>query len=303
MNWTNKEIADLIKFRNEGFTWDELTTIFTEYTANALRKAYYRYVGPQTKPKHTKTHIVISDCQVKPGVDLEYLTCTGNYIAEKKPDAIINIGDFADMPSLGVFDIGKKSFEGRRYKKDIEAARAGMEALMAPIHAEMKRDPSWKPKLIFTLGNHEERILRAINSDPKMEGTISMDDLGFKEHGWEVYDFLVPVEVDGIAYCHYFTSGAMGRPVSSARALVNKKHQSCVMGHNQNWEMHREVKGNGDPILGLFVGAFYEHNEDYLGPQGNNYGRQIWMLHEVNGRGGYLPKPVSLDHLKRKYSK
>lgn len=301
-NWNDKDIADLLKFRNDGLTWDDLVALFPNYTANALRKAYYRYVGPQAKKPHAagKTHIVISDTQVKPGVDLAYLTATGNYIAEKMPDAIIHIGDFADMESLGIFDIGKKSFEGRRYKKDIEAARAGMAALMAPIHAKMA-STNWKPELHLTLGNHEERILRAINSDPKMDGTISMDDLGFESHGWNVHDFLVPVELDGIAYCHYFTSGAMGRPVSSAAALVKKKHMSCVMGHAQNWEIHREVKGNGDAIMGLFTGAFYEHDEDYLGPQGNNYGRQIWVLHEVDGKGGFLPKPVSLDHLKRNY--
>lgn len=303
-NWNDKDIADLIKYRNDGLTWDDLTVIFSNYTANALRKAYYRYVGPQSKkPSKFKTHIVISDCQVKPGVCVKYLTAAGNYIAEKKPDVIVNIGDFADMPSLGIFDIGKKSFEGRRYKKDVEAAIAGMEALMAPIHAEMARDPSWQPELHLTLGNHEERILRAINSDPKMDGTISMDDLEYESHGWIVHDFLVPVEVDGIVYSHYFTTGAMGRPVGTASALVKKKHQSCVMGHNQNWEIHREVRGNGDAIMGLFTGAFYEHDEDYLGPQGNNYGRQIWELYEVDGKGGYLPKPVSLDYLKRNYLK
>lgn len=303
-NWNDKEIADLIKFRNDNLTWDELVALFPNYTANALRKAYYRYVGPKAKASASntlKTHIVISDAQVKPGVCTKYLTAAGNYIAEKKPDAIICIGDFADMPSLGIFDIGKKSFEGRRYKKDIEAAREGMEALMAPVIAEMERDKSWNPELHLTLGNHEHRIERAIESDSKMEGTISMDDLEYQKHGWNVHDFLVPVEVDGIVYSHYFTSGAMGRPVSSASALVKKKHQSCIMGHAQDWQIHREVKGNGDPILGLFVGAFYEHDEDYLGPQGNNYGRQIWVLHEVDGKGGYLPKPVSLDHLKRNY--
>lgn len=301
--WSDKDIADLIKYRNDKLTWDDLTVMFPEYTANALRKAYYRYVGPKTKANKSseKTHIVISDVQVKPGNDFAFLTAAGNYIADKKPDAIICIGDFADMPSLGVFDIGKKAFEGRRYKKDIEASVLGMAALMAPIRAEMKRDSSWKPELHLTLGNHEERILRAINSDPKMDGTISMDDLQYKEFGWNVHEFLVPVEVDGIAYCHYFTSGQMGRPVSSAAALVKKKHQSCVMGHAQNWEIHREVKGNGDSIMGLITGAFYEHDEDYLGPQGNNYGRQIWVLHEVDGKGGYLPKPVSLSHLKKNY--
>jgi hypothetical protein len=305
LSWNEKAIKELIKLRErQKLTWEELATIFDEYSPNALRKAYYRHSGTSTKPRSGfRSHIVIPDCQVKPGVDLDYLRCIGEYIVEKKPDVIVCIGDFADMPSLGVYDIGKKSFEGRRYKKDIEATRQGMETLMAPIRKEMERDLTWKPELHLTLGNHEERILRAVNSDPKLDGTIGMEDLGYEDYGWKVHDFLVPVVVDGIAYSHYFTSGAMGRPVSSARALVTKKHQSAIMGHAQNWEIHRDVRADGSAVLGMFVGACYEHDEDYLGPQGNSYGRQIWVLHEVDGKGGYLPKPVSLSHLKRKYGR
>jgi hypothetical protein len=206
------------------------------------------------------------------------------------------------MPSLSMYDLGKKSFEGRRYKKDVQATIEGMQLLMEPIHVAMAADPDWQPELHLTLGNHEERILRAINGDPKMEGTISMEDLQYETFGWKVHDYLVPVVVDGIAYSHFFTSGAMGRPVSSASALVKKKHQSAVMGHAQDWSIHREVKADGTPIIGLFVGACYLHDEDYLGAQGNNYGRQIWVLHEVKGDGSFLPKPVSLKYLQEHYS-
>ena len=47
-----------------------------------------------------KKHLVIPDCQVKSDVPLENLEWIGRYIVDKKPDVIINIGDFADMPSL-----------------------------------------------------------------------------------------------------------------------------------------------------------------------------------------------------------
>src|SRR3972149_11701156 len=78
-------------------------------------------------------HLVIPDCQVKPGVPLDHLEWLGKYIVAKKPDVIINIGDFADMESLSSYDVGKKAFEGRRYKNDIDIARIGMEKLLGPI--------------------------------------------------------------------------------------------------------------------------------------------------------------------------
>ena len=95
--------------------------------------------------------LVISDCQVKDGVDLSYLTAIGKYIASKKPDVVVNIGDFWDFPSLSSYDKGKLSFEGRRLKADIEIGNKGMDLLLAPI----KQEADYFPRMIFTLGNHE----------------------------------------------------------------------------------------------------------------------------------------------------
>jgi hypothetical protein len=251
------------------------------------------------------THLVIPDCQIKDGHSFDYLKAVGNFIVKKQPDVVIQIGDFADMPSLSSYDVGKKSFEGRRYKADIEAVHRGMEALLEPLRAhntKMRRTKHalYCPTLVLTLGNHEHRISRAVENDPKLDGTIGLQDLKYEEFGWKVVPFLEPVVIDNIAYCHYFTSGVLGRPVASARHLVQKKHMSCTMGHVQNWEMHREVAADGRPVLGLFSGSCYEHNEDYLGPQGNTYDRGIWMKHEV-ANGSYQPMFVSLKYLKEKY--
>ena len=65
----------------------------------------------------------IPDTQVKPGVPLVHLSWIGEYLASKKPDVIICAGDFADMESLSSYDIGKKSFEGRSYERDIEVSQ------------------------------------------------------------------------------------------------------------------------------------------------------------------------------------
>ena len=75
-------------------------------------------------------HLVIPDTQIKYGEDLSYLIRIGKYIVDKKPDVVIHLGDFADMSSLASYDVGKKSFEGQRYVKDIEAAHVGMQLLL-----------------------------------------------------------------------------------------------------------------------------------------------------------------------------
>lgn len=252
-----------------------------------------------------RTHCVIPDCQVKPGHDYTYLERIGKYIAEKKPDVVIQIGDFADLPSLSSYDVGRKSFEGRRYKDDVAASKEAMETLLAPIRHEAGRlkrnkERGWNPEFHLTLGNHENRINRVTENDTKLDGTIGVEDLGYEQFGFTVHQFLEPVFIDGIAYAHYFTSGVMGRPVGNARLLIQKKFQSCVQGHHQHWDIHRTVRADGRSITGLFVGSCYEHDEDYLGPQGNNYDRGFWMLYEVE-EGSYQPHYISLDYLRKRY--
>ena len=253
----------------------------------------------------SRVHAVIPDCQVKPGQDYSFLRWVGNYLAEKKPDVIVQIGDFADMQSLSSYDVGKKSFEGRRYIEDITASKEAMLTLMDPIVSKMltlqlNHKKRWNPELHLTLGNHENRINKATENDPKLDGTLSVNDLAYSGFGFNVHEFLRPVIVDGVAYAHYFVSGGLGRPVTSARNLVLSKHQSCVMGHNQNWDIHRAVRADGKGVIGLFAGSCYMHDEDYLGPQGNHYNRGIWMLYEVN-EGDFHPLHISLNFLKKRY--
>lgn len=250
-------------------------------------------------------HLIIPDVQAKEGNDFDYLEHIGNYIVDKKPEVIICIGDFADMPSLSSYDIGKKSFEGRRYLKDIEASHEAMSRLLDPVEefnkkAIRNKEKQYRPRMVLTLGNHEERINRAIDNDAKLEGVLSIDALKYKEFGWEVYPFLEVVVIDGVAYSHYFVTGVAGRPAGTASAQLNKKHMSCVAGHQQGLQIATANRADGALITSVIAGSCYEHNEEYLGSQGNKHWRGILMLHEVSD-GQFDLMPVSLTYLNRKY--
>ena len=251
-------------------------------------------------------HAVIPDCQVKPDCDISYLTHVGEYLAEKQPDVIVQIGDFAHMPSLSSYEVGKKAFAGKRYKDDVAYTKKAMAALLKPIQKLQKYHASlhkkqYNPRMILTLGNHEHRIHRAINNDAaKLDGVISVDDLGYRPAGWEVHEFLDTVVVDSIVYSHYFVTGVMGRPVTSPAALISKKHMSCVMGHVQQRGVAYGTRADGKEIKGIFAGTCYTHNEDYLGPQGNKHWRGIWMFHEVND-GQFDELQISLPYLQKRY--
>lgn len=247
-------------------------------------------------------HAVIFDVQAKKTVSNTHMGHIGEYLAEKQPDVIVVIGDFADVPSLSSYDVGKKSFEGRTYKSDIEASIESLELLMAPI-ARLNRSRkkrglrAYKPRKVITYGNHEERINRAIDLDRKLDGLISINDLQFKKFGFEEHKFLEVVTIDGVEYSHYFVSGVMGRPVTSAAALLRARQRSATMGHVQFTDMAIHPKTQQ---RALFGGCSYTHDEDYLGPQGNDCRRQIIFKHEVKD-GRYNLMEVSLSYLRERY--
>ena len=246
-----------------------------------------------------KMHIVIPDGQVKEGVNTDHWEWIGNYIAEKKPDNIINIGDFWDMPSLSIYDKGKLPFEGRRYVKDVKAGRDAMERLLKPIDDYNRTaKEKYAPRMDFTEGNHEHRITRVSDNNPEFLGKVDMDDLGIRDYGWNYHPFLHVLTLDGIDYSHYFISGVMGRPVSSAAVLLRERQGSATMGHVQHMDIaiHKKTLQTA-----LFCATCYSHDEQYLGPQGNSQKRGIIVKHEVED-GRYDIMVVSLAYLKKAYS-
>jgi hypothetical protein len=278
--------------------------------ADVSQKALSKHVKKAIIAPHIKQYDIppegpciasIGDMQVKPGINLSYAGRIGRYLAEKKPNRIINGGDFADMPSLSTYDApGSRGMEGARYKEDILSVQTAMRMFMEPIEQERQKS-GWNPRLIMTLGNHEDRIDRAIKATPKLDGVIGLPDLHYEEHGWEIYPFLQPVVVEGIAVAHYFCSGVMGRPVTTAQALLNKKHMSCLAYHQQGRNLAYGMRGDGKEMTAIITGSCYEHDEGYLNPQTNSHFRGFYMLNDVVD-GAFEEKAVSLRHLRRKYA-
>jgi len=244
-----------------------------------------------TKPR---MHMVIPDVQCRPDVDYKHLKWIGNYAADKQPDVIVCLGDFADMPSLSGYSVGKAAAEGKRYAADIAAAKDAMRLLMQPVR-KVRR---WHPSLEMTLGNHEDRIDREAETNPRWQGFLSSAALGYQDAGWTVHPYLKVAKIDAVEYSHFFISGSMGRPVSSASALLRQRQCSAVMGHVQRIDV--AVHPNTQ-YIGLFAGICYQHEEPYLTPQGQSTKRGIWCLHEVHD-GTFDPMFVSLGFLKRRYS-
>lgn len=249
--------------------------------------------------------LVIPDAQVKEGVPLDHLTWAGKAICDYRPDVVVNIGDFADIPSLSTHDkVGSKYFEGLRYKKDVEVTKKAMQQMLKPLRdlqAQQKKNKEkvYKPRMVLTLGNHENRINRAINNNPMLEGVISVEDLDYQKD-WEVHSFLDPVFISGVGFNHYWPVGAMGRPASSASVLVNKLHMSCIAGHQQGRQIAYGKRADGQPIICIIAGSYYLHDEDYMDQLSNRHWRGLVVLNDVKD-GTFDEMLLSIEYLRRKY--
>lgn len=252
------------------------------------------------------THLLIPDAQVGPGTPTEHLAACGNFIMEHRPDVIVNIGDHADMPSLCSYDQGKKSFEGRRYALDIVASKEGMETLLEPMARYNRgkrrtKAKQYRPRMVLTLGNHEHRITRAVESDARLDGTIGIADLEYDKFGWDVYDYLQPVEIDGITYVHFAQQALSPTAIQRAHLIAARRHCSYSVGHTQILDYHVSSNlVNGRRVQCLIAGAFYAHDEEYKGPQGNQHWRGIILKRNVN-EGQYDPQFISIDTLIKDY--
>ncbi len=249
--------------------------------------------------------LVVPDCQVKEGVPTDHLTWAGKAICDYRPDVIVNIGDFADMPSLSTHDKpGSKQFEGKRYVHDVKAVKDAMVKLLAPLRELQKTQKEtkhkvYKPRMVMTMGNHENRIDRAVNSNPTLEGLISTKDLGY-EKDWEVHDFLKPVFIGGVGFCHYWPVGAMGRPAASPQAIINKLHMSCFAGHQQGKQIAYGKRADGGSICAVIAGSYYMHDEDYMDQLSNRHWRGLVMLNEVKD-GAFDEMFLSIDYLSKRF--
>lgn len=248
-------------------------------------------------------HMIIPDCQVKPGVNTDHLVWAARAAVHYTPDVIVNIGDFWDMPSLSKHALpGSIETEGARVLKDIESGNVAFERFMGPIYEEMARRKykKWKPRCEFLFGNHEHRLTRHVDSDPKLTGMLTLDDL--KTPGFNRNDFLRIVVIDGIRYCHYFPNPLSGRAIGGTIPnRLNHIGGTFVQGHQQGFQYG--CKQYPDKVAhGLVCGRFYSHQERYRpGDVQDCEWNGIVILNEVRNDGDFDVMPLSYSYLQRKF--
>lgn len=250
--------------------------------------------------------LVVPDPHAKPGVSNRRFDWLGKLIYDLRVKTVVCMGDFADMESLCTYDRGKKGFEGRRYKADIEAAIDAQGRLLRPFTRHKKK----RPHFVMLEGNHEHRIHRAVEAEAILDGTIGIEDLGYEDM-WELvrYRGSTPgiLDIDGISFAHFFTSGIMGRVISGehpAYQIICKKHQSCVGAHSHVRDYCERNSANRRRIQAWVAGCYLDptQEEGYAGEANSMWWRGVLHL-KPDGNGSWDYETISIERIRKAYAK
>lgn len=236
----------------------------------------------------------------------------GEDILHEKPDVIIDIGDFADMYSLCKQAEGKAEFSSASYKEDLKVTWDASKRIFGRIRkynntrCRLKKR-QYQPRIIRCIGNHEIRINRFLEKNPKFSEWMSIKDLGYGYYGEEVIPFLEPKIISNVAFCHYFYQSNQNYACTTSSAMLTRNHMSCVMGHTHRRDFAEQVRADGTRITALMVGCALDPSDDdavnWAGYQSN----QVWWkgvvkLRSVNDRGEILDHQFTdMETLKENY--
>jgi hypothetical protein len=253
-----------------------------------------------------KTVLVIPDQHAHhkhSNVRADYL---GLFIKDLKPDLLVNMGDAADLPSLCQYDKGKAKFYANSYQKDIEAHLDFQQRMFAPMIKAKKR----KPQTVFLVGNHEQRINRALEYEPYLSGDkfgISMKNLDLDTYYDEVipYDGATPgiFNYDGVLFSHYFVSGIMGRAIGGehhAASLLSKNLCSSVAAHSHTFDFSTRKRADGSTIMALVAGVFQDYHTDWAGAGQNFWESGVVVLRDFE-EGRWDLEWLSLSRMRKEY--
>jgi len=253
------------------------------------------------------TAIVFSCAHADPSVGNERFQWLGELIYDINPTYVIDLGDGADMKSLNSYDSrNPQSVVTQNYQADIDAYNDSQEKLRAKSNLRKYKKPVW----IGFEGNHENRIKKAIQHDPRVEGDrygISFSHLQ-TDHWFDEYHEYANsapslVHYDGVLYGHYVSSGNFGTAMSTKHhgySLVEKLACSATVGHSHKFHYYHKADACPYPVNGLVVGCYKGKEEKWAGQANREWRHGVVIKRQVSN-GNYDMQWVSLSSLEKEY--
>jgi hypothetical protein len=209
--------------------------------------------------------IAIGDAHDAPTIpDKSRFRHAGKFVAEMKPDMVVQIGDFFTFDSISQFaQPGSVEFkEGPTFPEDITSAQAALTAFSEGLDG-------YDCDLHVTAGNHEDRIWSHAGRNPQLGPMIQLEfDRLLARNSWTYSLFSQPYWVGGVAFSHIPLS-IMGKPIGGELTTQNvalKAVTDWVYGHTHRSDVARRPKLGGFVNTAINLGSFLPtgHVEHYI---------------------------------------
>lgn len=255
----------------------------------------------------SKTAIVYTCAHAKPEVNNDRAVWLGKLIYDVRPDYVVDLGDKWEMNSLSSYDTRyPQKMVLKSYEKDIDSGNDFNEKVKWQFVKNNRKQPTW----YGFMGNHEERLLRALALDPQLEGdrhgiSLKHFELSRWYNEYYPYEYGGPAlrEIDKVTYGHYLSSGAYGRAMGGdhhAFNMLKKRASSISVGHSHKLDYKIKLDAYPHPIAALVAGCFKGEKESWAGQANDEWWSGVVIKRNIDN-GSYDPQFVSLKALEKTY--
>lgn len=226
--WVDRYTAENRKAAQEAYT-PELATIedmkprvrVRAYGANATRDLPVRHV------------VGIGDLHMRVGMDIDHMRWMGRYVAEHKPDNVVQIGDAFDMESCEFHSPPGSASHAQRpaFIEEIEMGEEAFDAYHSEIGVgEIPHD--------VVYGNHDYRVWRMEELAPNLAGTLTLRlEQFFARYRWKTTPYRHWLFMEGVGFSHV-PHNIMGKPIGGRypeNTIGNQSTHSIVSGHSHRF--------------------------------------------------------------------
>lgn len=232
--------------------WDLATVArFNDYIPGSVTETVY---GKPAPSKATTRILVVSDLHV-PYHDVRAWECVLEAIRVTKPETVVLIGDTADVYSISSHP---KSLDRKQnFASEVEAVNRELDRLRE-VAGESCR-------IIWTCGNHEDRITRFLQSNaPELAGISAVRAEALfrvNERGIEWVPYRRHIKIGNCSFTH--DVGRCG--VNAARQSLLDFGGNIVFGHSHRGATVYQGESKGSSHFAMNVGWLGDVNEvDYM---------------------------------------
>ena len=200
--------------------------------------------------------ILLPDCQI-PYHDEKAMACVTKYVADKKPNILVQVGDFLDCKGLGKWVKGSPG--------QVEGRRLATECLVGRQYFETWRESCPDADMFFLTGNHCDRINKLLDELPYMDGMIRTIEEGLGLDELNITCVKCYPDGEALHIGKLLVTHGNYHGLNAARKHADEFGMSVAHGHNHQISIQTKNHYYPDHVrAGFSLGTLSERRMDFV---------------------------------------